>query len=183
MMASMRRYATNDWSPNRIERGKSIARWNWGVTCDGRRVAEREEGGDGDGDEDGAGFEGEGERSGRIEARSAETGGVAFSSDAARDVAGEEEDEGRGEACWRRIDSAQATSAQDLTAARNRERIARKNRPRHAPNVAPAVVGVHDENHRLDAPSLHEIASRARVSGAERTNDINSSRCRKRNRD
>lgn len=54
----------------------------------------------------------------------------------------------------RAMDWDQAASAEVLTTANNRDKIARRNNPRAAPAVAPVVVGVHPANHRLDIPSL-----------------------------
>jgi len=68
---------------------------------------------------------------------------------------GTEEVGGRMRLYCRRSDCAHATSAHDFTAERNLLRIARKNKPKQAPKVDPAAVGVHPENQRFDDPSLY----------------------------
>ena len=56
----------------------------------------------------------------------------------------------------------QADSANVRTAASTLDRIARRNNPKQAPNVAPAVVGVHLSNQRFAPPSL--CVNRVRLS-------------------
>ena len=62
---------------------------------------------------------------------------------------------------WEWRDADQATSAQAFKADKNRDRMARKNKPIQAPAVAADVVGVQEENQRFEAPSL-DIRGRGR---------------------